>query len=99
MDPIVKPDIEKLREKVYKDLWDITRHAIVKDELTTEEGGKIADFILERLDDLQTEPELLSFLRKLAEQWSMFSNEYLLIQSEVDNEAKLESLKAQLHQE
>lgn len=90
--------LAEFREKVYKDLWDVTRHALEKDELTIEEGGKIADFILEHLDTIETEPELLSFLRKLAEQWSIFSNVYLLIQSEIQNEAKMESLKVQLHQ-
>jgi hypothetical protein len=48
--------------------------ALEKEQVTTEELPQIADFVLKRIDAVQTEDQLAEMLTELAAQWPFFKN-------------------------
>jgi len=93
-----QPVTAQLREKVYNDLWEATLHAMDKEELSEEDAQEVADFILGKLDTVQTHPELFSFLEELASKWPVYSNVFLLLKSEEMNQDKIHTIQQQLQQ-
>jgi hypothetical protein len=89
---------QDFREKVYKDLWQVTLSSLEHGELSEDDSQVVADFVLERLDNINTYSELFLFLDNLSNRWPIFSNIYLLIKSEETNKDKIDSIQKQLQQ-
>lgn len=92
----IQPITEAERSSVYDDLFHAVYYAIEKAEITEEDAQESADFILKRLDTIQTKQELLTFLEELANKWTIYSNVFLLAKSENQTKEKIQDIQQQI---
>lgn len=87
---------EQERSRVYDDLFHAVYYALEKGEIVEVDAQESADFILKKLDTLQTKAELLIFLEELANKWTIYSNAYLLAKSEYQTKDKIYEIQQQI---
>ena len=70
------------REKIYKMLAQTMLDGLDSGKIRVDESVDMSEFIIERLDNLQTQDDLYIFLDELSEKWSIYHN----IQNQLDSE-------------
>lgn len=61
------------RAEVERRILETMARALESNQLKEEDTAKIAQFILDYLDECDTHPEVITFLDKLAQQWPVFA--------------------------
>lgn len=71
------------KDEILQKIVDRILTGLENGNLTEEELKPIADFVLGRIDEFQTEDELIPFLLELAQKWSVFSNIHIQEKGEI----------------
>lgn len=90
---------EQTRKKVYDDLADLMIDAVERNDLPMKEMKQSAQYILETLDNIQTEDELLQFLQVLGQKWKAYAVELLRYEGEkkqAGDELKIQEIQNKL---
>lgn len=78
------------KKQLEKDLIEVLIGALREEKLKAEQLPQIATFILDRVDKLQTQQELIDFLKELNTQWPVFSNLLTLAAGEIQEKKEEE---------
>ncbi len=84
------------KNEVEKQIVDICISGLENKSITEDQMGDISFFVLERIDLVKTQEELVEFLEKLSQRWSIFSGMLEIIKGEegVANErSKIENVE------
>ena len=82
--------------KVEQRIMETVINSLEKGELTQEQYDQIGDFVLGRIDSINTHHDLIIFLRELTEKWAIFSFVLTIESGEVKNiEGKKAAEKAE----
>lgn len=98
-DDVNKKTIMSLQKDAYRDLLDAAINALEKGEMTVEEFDKSSQTIVRNLDGLESNNELILFLRDLAAKYSAYQKIYITYkqnQVAAKDQVKLEELQAKL---
>lgn len=86
-------DIESLRNKVLNDTLDVIIANLEKNAISEAEITPIADFVLAKIDSVNNETDVATFLSELSSRWPIFGNIASIQQGE--NQEKVEGEVAQ----
>ncbi len=86
------------RDRVYKELAQATLDGLDTGRITVEQSKEIAQFVLERLDGVNTQVELNSFLQELINKWSVFQSVSLKLQEEGFKDEKIKEVQENINQ-
>lgn len=78
---------EEFREKIYKELAEVMLHGLESGQVSVEDSKKLSIFVLDRMDNLKTYGELVSFLQELVNKWPVFKTVSLQLQDDLQDES------------
>lgn len=84
--------VEKKKE-IETALVEIVTKALTEDVLTEEDAPKVASFILDKINNVKTQEELLTFLRELSAQWSIFTPLLVIESGEVKEKSEEKAIE------
>lgn len=94
----------EFREQVYKELAEAMLDGLGTGEIEVEASEDSSEYILPKLDSVQTKNDLLALLQDVANQWPVYQkvyDQYKTAESQTKSEnadrEKLEAIKDQLH--
>ena len=62
------------KKKIYNDIVEVIITALEKNELSSSEIPKIANFVLVQIDAVNNHEDLITFLKNLSNKWPIFEN-------------------------
>lgn len=78
------------KNEIEKKIVEAIIAGLANKNLLASQLSEIADFVLQRIDEVKNEDELLAFLADLSSKWPIFNNIKLTEEGEVKNEAEKE---------
>lgn len=71
------------RDAIEKAIVELVINGLKEGSLPEDDLSPIANFVLEKIDTLQTEEQMVAFLAELAQKWPIFSNIHILEKGKV----------------